>query len=146
MLFQINIFILNISTLYKATFSAPFTKIAQSPEACSSFTFPQMMGHLKASEFLIFNRKLNAQEAFDRNLVTEIIPHSEFQLKSWQKIEAFSKLPKESLLASRGLLRDEHKELLRTVNKKEVDTLVGRWSSAEFVKVIMEFWQPKVKK
>ncbi len=105
-----------------------------------------MMGHLKAAEFLIFNRKLNAQEALERNLVTEVIPHSEFNIKSWQKIEAFSKLPKESLLASRGLLRDANKEVLRNINKKEVDTLVGRWSSAEFVKVIMEFWQPKMKK
>ncbi len=82
----------------------------------------------------------------DRNLVTEVIPHSEFQLKAWQKIESFSKLPKESLLASRGLLRDSDKQLLRDINKREVDTLVGRWSSAEFVRVIMEFWQPKVKK
>ena len=49
----------------------------------------------KASEFLIFNRKLNAQEALERNLVTEVIPDSEFQTKAWEKIEAISKLPKE---------------------------------------------------
>ena len=131
---------------FKATFLAPFTKIAQSPEACSSYTFPKMMGHLKAAEFLIFNRKLTAQEALERNLVTQVIPHSEFQTKAWQTVEAYSKLPKESLLASRALLRDGDKAMLRQINKKEVDTLVGRWSSAEFIRVIMEFWQPKVKK
>ena len=49
----------------------------------------------KASEFLIFNRKLNAQEALERNLVTEVISDSEFQKKAWEKIEAISKLPKE---------------------------------------------------
>jgi enoyl-CoA hydratase/carnithine racemase len=49
----------------------------------------------KASEFLIFNQKLNAQEALERNLVTEVIPDSEFQTKAWEKIEAISKLPKE---------------------------------------------------
>ena len=105
-----------------------------------------MMGHLKAAEFLIFNRKLTAQEAFERNLVTEVIPHAEFQTKAWQQIEAYSKLPKESLLASRALLRDHDKEMLRSVNKREVDVLVGRWSSAEFIRVIMEFWSPKAKK
>ena len=105
-----------------------------------------MMGHLKAAEFLIFNRKLTASEALERNLVTEVIPHNEFQFKAWQKVEAFSKLPKESLLASRGLLRDQDKKMLIEINKREVDTLVGRWSSSEFVRVIMEFWQPKMKK
>ena len=53
------------------------------------------MGSLKASEFLLFNRKLTAQEAYERNLVTEIIPDPDFQTKAWQKIESFAKLPKE---------------------------------------------------
>ena len=33
---------------------------------------------LKASEILLFNRKLNAQEAFERNLINEIIPLKDF--------------------------------------------------------------------
>ena len=31
----------------KATFSAPFTELALSPEGCSSFTFPLLMGRQK---------------------------------------------------------------------------------------------------
>lgn len=50
---------------------------------------------LKAAEFLMFNRKLNALEAFERNLVTQIIPHNEFQSKTSSLIESLSKLPKE---------------------------------------------------
>ncbi|CAF0818143.1 unnamed protein product [Brachionus calyciflorus] len=130
----------------KATFNAPFTKIAQSPEACSSYTFAKMMGPIKAAEFLLFNRKLTAQEAFERNLVTEIIPHDAFQVTAWKKIEDFSKLPKESLLESRKLMKDAEKEVLRQINKKEVEVLVGRWSSNEFVRVIMEFWGNRSKK
>lgn len=79
----------------KATFNAPFTKIAQSPEACSSYTFPRLMGPIKASEFLLFNRKLTAQEAFERNLVTEVLSHDKFETEVWKKIEEFSKLPRE---------------------------------------------------
>ncbi len=46
----------------------------------------------KASEILLFNRKLNAQEAFERNLVNEIIPHSQFTKLAWEKIEKISQL------------------------------------------------------
>ena len=129
----------------KATFVSPFTKIAQSPEACSTYTFPRMMGNLKASEILLFNRKLDAQEALRCNLVTEVVPHAEFEKRAWQRVEEISKLPKESLLESRRVLRSGDVEALKQANKKEVDVLVARWSSAEFVRVITEFWQPKKK-
>lgn len=93
----------------------------------------------------MFNRKLTAKEALEHNLLTEVIPEAEFQEKAWKKVEMVSKLPKESLSDSRKVLRDGDKETLRQINKKECDILVGRWSSNEFVRVIMEFWGSKQK-
>lgn len=46
-----------------ATFSAPFTQIAVTPEFCSSVTFPKIMGPTLSSEVLYLGRKLNAEEA-----------------------------------------------------------------------------------
>jgi hypothetical protein len=43
------------------------------------------------------------------------------------------------------LLKDSEKDILRQVNKKECDVLADRWSSSEFIKVITEFWKPKMK-
>jgi len=129
----------------KATFYAPFTKIAQSPEACSSHTFPLLMGSIKAAEMLMFNRKLTAQEAFERNLVTEVVPDEKFEARVLERLTEISKLPKESLLESKRALRETDRELLKRVNKREVDILVGRWSSQEFVRVIMDFWKNKSK-
>lgn len=77
--------------------------------------------------------------------VTEVIPDAEFNNKAWSIVESISKLPRESLDASRKVLRDDQKETLRKINKKECDVLVGRWCSAEFVRVIMEFWGSKQK-
>ncbi len=103
------------------------------------------MGTLKANEILLFNRKLSAHEACERGLVTEVLPDADFSRQAWLRVEAVSKLPKESLRESRRLMRDSEKETLRQVNKRECDVLVGRWTSAEFVRVIMEFWGAKQK-
>ena len=53
------------------------------------------MGMAKASELLLFNKKISAAEAFNRNLVTEVIPDNSFLKETQMKIESLSKLPKE---------------------------------------------------
>ncbi len=88
------ILIYNYSNKIKATFHAPFSKLGQSPEACSSYTFPRTMGIRRATDILVFNRQLTAQEALDRGIVTEVIPTQDFNTTVWSKIESFSKLPK----------------------------------------------------
>lgn len=40
-------------------------------------------------------------------------------------------------------MKESERDLLKQINKKEVDILVGRWSSQEFVRVIMDFWKKK---
>ena len=77
-----------------ATFHAPFTKLGLIPEACSSYTFPLIMGELKAKEVLLFNQKLSAFEAYERGLVNEVIPSDRFQIEISKKLEEFSKIPK----------------------------------------------------
>jgi len=42
-------------------------------------------------------------------------------------------------------LREQETAKLKEVNKREVDVLVERWSSAEFVRVMTQFWSAKSK-
>ena len=79
----------------KATFSTPFSKTAQTPEACSTYTFPLLMGHFKVFEMLLLNKVLTAQEAYERNLVTQVLPDAGFQEKSNQLLEQISTFPRE---------------------------------------------------
>lgn len=53
------------------------------------------MGAAKASELLLFNKKISAAEAFNRNLVTQVIPDDVFARETKAKIEAIAKLPPE---------------------------------------------------
>ncbi|KAM6953263.1 enoyl-CoA delta isomerase 2-like [Aplochiton taeniatus] len=129
----------------RATFHTPFSQLGQSPEGCSSYTFPKMMGNAKASEMLLFNKKLTAGQACDQGLVTEVFPDSSFQSEVWTRLKAYAKLPPNSLALSKQLIRAVEKERLHGVNNAEVERLVERWLSDECMAAIMNFFQAKAK-
>merc|ERR1712226_852874 len=129
-----------------ATFQTPFPSLGQSPEGCSSYTFPKLMGHTKAIEMLLYEKKINAVEAMERNLVNEVIDEANFHKVAQEKLEYYASLPKKSLLYSKDLLRESKREKLRKVNKIECERLVERWTSEECISAIMKFMTRKQSK
>uniref|UniRef100_A0A1I8ERA3 ACB domain-containing protein n=1 Tax=Wuchereria bancrofti TaxID=6293 RepID=A0A1I8ERA3_WUCBA len=123
----------------KATFSTPFTMLGQSPEGCSSYTFPMIMGHSKASEILIFDKKLTAQEAYERNLVCQVMPSFSFREEAEIYVRKISQLPPESLVCNKELLRNIHREALLAQNEREVSLLMQRFQSVECLNAIQRF-------
>ncbi|XP_071340387.1 enoyl-CoA delta isomerase 2 isoform X1 [Trachinotus anak] len=129
----------------RATFHTPFSQLGQSAEGCSSYTFPKIMGAAKASEMLLFNKKLTAAQACELGLVTEVFPDSSFQSEVWTRLKAYAKLPRNSLAFSKQLIRSVEKERLYAVNDAEVECLIGRWMSDECFNAVMSFFQAKAK-
>ncbi|XP_068160065.1 enoyl-CoA delta isomerase 2 [Antennarius striatus] len=129
----------------RATFQTPFSQLGQSPEGCSSYVFPKIMGTAKASELLLFNRKLTAVQACGAGLVTEVFPDSSFQTEVWPRLKAYAQLPPNSLALSKQLLRSAEKDRLHAVNDAEVELLVERWMSDECFNAVMSFFQAKAK-
>uniref|UniRef100_A0A8B9KKA5 Enoyl-CoA delta isomerase 2 n=1 Tax=Astyanax mexicanus TaxID=7994 RepID=A0A8B9KKA5_ASTMX len=129
----------------RATFHTPFSHLGQSPEGCSSYTFPRIMGPAKASEVLLFNKKLTAAQAYELGLVTEVFPDNSFQSEIWTKLKAYAKLPPNSLALSKQLIRAVEKEKLHAVNVAEVERLQERWLSDECMQAIVSFFQAKSK-
>ncbi|XP_078482837.1 enoyl-CoA delta isomerase 2 [Ciona intestinalis] len=129
----------------KATFSTPFSRLGQSPEGCSSYTFPKIMGHAKACDMMLFNNKLTATEAKECGLVTKIFPKESFETDVMSQVEEIAKLPVKSLIYSKALMRDPELDLLHKVNEAECDRLVERWPSEDCINAIMKFFQEKNK-
>jgi enoyl-CoA hydratase/carnithine racemase len=50
---------------------------------------------LQAAEILILSKKIDAKEAYERNVVNEVIPASKFDTEAWKRVEELSKLPKD---------------------------------------------------
>ncbi|KFO78543.1 hypothetical protein N303_07651, partial [Cuculus canorus] len=128
-----------------ATFHTPFSQLGQSAEGCSSYTFPKIMGLAKASEILLFNKKLTAAEACAKGLVTEVFPQRTFQKEVWKRLEAYASLPKNSLAVTKQLMRSMEKEKLHAVNSKECEVLQGRWLSEECVNAVVSFFSQRSK-
>ena len=132
----------------RSWFYTPFTKIAQGPEGCSSVIFPQIMGNSKAREILYLNKKINAQQAFERNLVTEVFASSEeLDAKVDSVLNEFSVLPPRSVKSAKALVEGFRREMLLEVNKKECENLVARFSDLEELgPVIKDFFNKSKKK
>ncbi|KAL6097452.1 eci2 [Pungitius sinensis] len=129
----------------QASFHTPFSQLGQSAEGCSSYTFPKIMGPAKASEMLLFNKKLSAVQACELGLVTEVFPDSSFQSEVWTRLKAYAKLPPNSLSLSKQLIRSTEKTLLHQVNDAEVERLMERWTSDECFNAVMSFFQAKAR-
>ncbi|XP_015710037.1 enoyl-CoA delta isomerase 2, mitochondrial isoform X1 [Coturnix japonica] len=129
----------------KATFHTPFSQLGQSPEGCASYVFPKIMGAAKASEMLLFNKKLTAAEACALGLVNEVFPDSTFQKEVWARLKAYASLPKNSLALSKQLVRSTEKEKLHAVNSRECELLTERWLSDECLNALVSFFQRKSK-
>ena len=79
------------------------------------------MGTAKASELLLFNKKISAAEAFNRNLVTEVIPDSMFQKETQAKVEAYAKFPPQVSSACVILLVDgDSDQSISTLQKQKL--------------------------
>ncbi|XP_022442271.1 enoyl-CoA delta isomerase 2, mitochondrial isoform X1 [Delphinapterus leucas] len=129
----------------RATFHTPFSHLGQSPEGCSSYTFPKIMGPSKATEMLVFGKKLTAREACTQGLVTEVFPDSTFQKEVWVRLKAYSKLPPNAMRISKQVIRNTEKEKLHAINAEESNILRERWLSDECMNAVVSFLSKKAK-
>lgn len=122
-----------------AYFKTPFTKLGQSPEGCSSYLFPKLMGDKKANQILLLDGMLTAAEAKEVGLVTEVFSQETFQSEVHQRLTAMSKLPPKTLKSIKNLVRSNEKEKLHEVNKKECELLIDLWQGEECIAAMAQF-------
>lgn len=127
----------------RATFTTPFSSLGQVPEACSSYTFPRIMGYAKANEMLLFNSKITAKQALEAGLLTAVFPDDSFEAETRKRVEEYAQLPVKSLVYSKDLVRGREREVLHSVNNAECDRIYERWQSEDCMNAIMKFFSRK---
>ncbi|XP_053687829.1 enoyl-CoA delta isomerase 2 [Sabethes cyaneus] len=128
-----------------AYFYTPFSALGLCAEGCSSYTFPKLMGTSKASEMLLLNHRMNAQEALQFNVVAELFKREDFERKLWPRILQYGSLPVGSIKATKQLMKRFDVEKLEQANKAELKALGKRWETEEAMQAIMNFMTRKSK-
>eukprot|EP01041_Mallomonas_annulata_P006673 gene6673-13513_t len=120
-------------------YRTPFADLGQSPEGCSSFMFPKLMGDEIANEVLWKGRKLNAEEAHKYGLIHEVHSPEALMTAAIAHCEKLAALPIGSEELKRYIIKENLVEKLHAVNKEECAILEKKWVSPECFNALAAF-------
>ncbi|CAJ1073214.1 chromodomain Y-like protein isoform X2 [Xyrichtys novacula] len=125
----------------KAWFQTPYTSYGQTPDACSSFTFPRIMGPASANELLLSGRKLTAQEACSKGLVSQVLWPGTFTQEVMLRIKELVTVDLLVLRESKALMRNTSRGALEQTNERECEALKRVWGSSQGTDSILQYLQ-----
>ncbi|ELW62976.1 Chromodomain Y-like protein 2 [Tupaia chinensis] len=149
----------------KAWFQTPYATIRLTPAGCSSYTFPQILGVALqfngptlyraaypswaknlalANEMLFCGRKLTAQEACSRGLVSQVFWPTTFSQEVMLRVKEMASCSAVVLEESKCLVRSFLKSVLEDVNEKECLMLKQLWSSSKGLDSLFSYLQDKI--
>ncbi|XP_010004548.1 PREDICTED: chromodomain Y-like protein 2 [Chaetura pelagica] len=128
----------------KAWFQTPYATIRLTPAGCSSYTFPQILGVALANEMLFCGRKLTAQEACSRGLVSQVFWPTTFSQEVMLRVKEMASCSAVVLEESKCLVRSFLKSGLEDVNEKECQMLKQLWSSSKGLDSLFSYLQDKI--
>lgn len=123
-----------------ATFSTPFAALSITPEGCSSFHFPRLMGEKNAMRMLGSEGwKPSAKEALEVGLIQRVVPND--QLMAEAERIALDWVANDE---QRKFQADSQLEQLKATNARESEQLADSFLGADFIKEQSRFlWSKK---
>ncbi|XP_031214586.1 chromodomain Y-like protein isoform X1 [Mastomys coucha] len=128
----------------KAWFQTPYTTFGQSPDGCSTVMFPKIMGGASANEMLFSGRKLTAQEACGKGLVSQVFWPGTFTQEVMVRIKELASCNPVVLEESKALVRCNIKMELEQANERECEVLKKIWGSAQGMDSMLKYLQRKI--
>ncbi|KAJ1200734.1 hypothetical protein NDU88_004555 [Pleurodeles waltl] len=128
----------------KAWFQTPYTTFGQSPDGCSSLTFPKIMGLPSANEMLFSGRKLTAQEACTKGLVSQVFWPGTFTQEVMVRIKELVTCNPVVLEETKALVRNVIKDELEQANDRECEVLKKVWGSSQGMDSMLKYLQRKI--
>uniref|UniRef100_A0A3B4GTG0 Chromodomain Y like 2 n=1 Tax=Pundamilia nyererei TaxID=303518 RepID=A0A3B4GTG0_9CICH len=127
----------------RAWFQTPCAALHLTPSGCSSYTFPQILGVALANEMLFCGRKLTAQEACSRGLVSQVFWPTTFNQEVMLRVKEMASCSAVVLEESKCLVRSILMSVLEEVNEKECQMLKQLWCSTKGLEALFSYLQNK---
>ncbi|KAF0043274.1 hypothetical protein F2P81_004611 [Scophthalmus maximus] len=127
----------------RAWFQTPCAALHLTPSGCSSYTFPQILGVALANEMLFCGRKLTAQEACSRGLVSQVFWPTTFNQEVMLRVKEMASCNAVVLEESKCLVRSILVPLLEEVNEKECQMLKQLWCSTKGLEALFSYLHNK---
>ena len=124
-------------------FSMPFVSLGLVAEGGSSYLFPRLVGHAKASEILLTGRSFSSDEALQMGLINEI---SEDHFGAAMKFaNTLAEQPPTAVINTKALLKSGSHEALNQVMRAEGELFKMAMDSDEAQQAFMNFLMKKNK-
>jgi enoyl-CoA hydratase/carnithine racemase len=106
-----------------AVFEFPFTKAGIVPDGGASVLLAARVGFARASEWLLYNDRIDVDTALRLGLVNAIAHREELEGVALARAEALAKLPQRAVRETKRLLREPHRIAVDEAITRELDAI-----------------------
>ncbi len=115
----------------RAKFSCAFVRIGVTPEFCSTFFLPRLIGYGKAAELIFTARPFDAREALEIGAVDHIFPHRRLIPEAKKMAKQIASMPSPAILKSKEILRHGMQSTLDQVIQYERSAFIDCMNTEE---------------
>lgn len=126
---------------HDATLRMPFVPLGLCAEFGSSLLLPAMAGHARVADKLLLGDPINAEEAVQLGIATQVLPAAQVWAHAQTQAERFGKLPPEAVRTTKRLMRDGQRAQLQQHIETELAAFKQCLGSAEAQEAFKAFFE-----
>ena len=115
----------------RARFSCAFVRIGLTPEFCSTYFLPRLIGYGKASELIFTARPFDAREALEIGAVNQVFPHHQLMPEAKKMAKQIASMPPPAIQKSKEILRHGMQSTLDQVIQHEAMVFLDAMKTEE---------------
>jgi len=115
----------------RATFNGAFVRIGLTPELCSTYFLPRLIGYGKAAELIFTARIFDAHEALEIGAVNRVFRHNRLIPEAKKMAKQIASMPPAAVQRSKEILRHGMQSTLDQVIQYEARTFLDSMRTEE---------------